>query len=385
MQPRLLILSFFDISVDPRVMKQVRRFADDFEVTTCGPGPQPHPKVRHIELDLHFAPKRGKVLHFLDQAAREREFFSWTYRNLPIVVQIRSVLAGQTFDLAIANDADAVGIAAEIVGADRVHADLHEFFPGLPQPDSELGRRQTRYWEWLVRTHCAPAASATTVGQAIADLYADYGVMNCGVVTNASPPKQLPVRPTGTPIRLVHSGNPFRDRGLEAIMRAVARAQTDVTLDLYLMKQNAAELEAVIQLAQELGPRITVHDPVDQNRLIETLNTYDAGIHVLPPTSQNNALALPNKFFDFVQARLGVIVGPSVEMARTVREHDLGWVTDSFDEDAIVRVLDALTPEAVDERKRASDAAAYELSAATQVEVWADALQKIVAERGRAK
>lgn len=366
-------------------MKQVRRFVDDYDVTTCGPGPQPHPKVRHIELDVHFAPQRGRLMQFVDEFARERERFRWTYRNLPMVVQIRTLLAHERFDVAIANDADTVGIASEIVGSDRVHADLHEFFPGLPQPDSELGRRQTRYWEWLVRAHCAPAASATTVGQAIAGLYADYGVMHCEVVTNASPPKQLPVRPTGTPIRLVHSGNPFKDRGLETIMRAVARAETDVTLDLYLMKQNVAELNAVIRLAHELGPRITVHDPVDQNQLIETLNTYDVGIHVLPPTSQNNALALPNKFFDFVQARLGVIVGPSVEMARTVHEDRLGWVTDAFDEEAIVQVLDALTPEAVDERKKASDASAYELSAATQVEVWASALERIVSKRGRAK
>lgn len=381
MKPRLLILSFFDISIDPRVMKQVRRLTDDYDVTTCGPGPRPHPQVTHVELDPSLVPHRGRIKQFLDERARKRENFAWTYRHLPIVVQTRRLLAGKRFDAAIANDADAVGIASELVGVQRVHADLHEFFPGLPQPDSELGRRQTRYWEWLVRTHCGPVASATTVGKLIAERYEAYGV-HSGVVTNASPPQRLGVHPTGFPIRLVHSGNPFRDRGLEAIMRAVARAQVEVTLDLYLMKHNAAELADVVELAASLGPRIVVHDPVAQDRLIETLNAYDVGIHVLPPTSENNALALPNKFFDFVQARLGIIVGPSPEMAITVREHNLGWVTKSFEEDAIVRVLEALTPSEIDARKQASDSAAIELSAQTQVEVWADAIAQIIKAQG---
>ena len=52
MRPQLLILSFDDISIDPRVIKQVRRFVDEYDVTTCSPGPHPHPGVTaHLELD----------------------------------------------------------------------------------------------------------------------------------------------------------------------------------------------------------------------------------------------------------------------------------------------------------------------------------------------
>lgn len=381
MKPRLLILSYFDMYADARVLKQIRRFAHEYEVTTCSPGPQPHPDVEHVELDPAFVQPRGRIKQFLDERARRRENFAWGYHRLPMVVQVRRKLAGRRFDAVIANDADTVGIASEIAGAERVHADLHEFFPGLPQPDDELGSRQRRWWEWLVREHCAAAASATTVGEMIAEQYIAYGV-TCGVVTNAAPLKDLSPRPTGSPIRLVHSGNPFRDRGLGDIMRAVAASRTEVTLDLYLMKQNAVELAEVVDLAERLGPRIAVHDPVPQHELIETLHSYDVGIHVLPPTSQNNALALPNKFFDFVQARLGIVVGPSPEMARNVRNHDLGWVTDAFDVNAITRVLDALTAAQVDERKLSSHRAASELSAQTQVEVWAEAVAAIISTRG---
>ncbi len=380
--PRLLILSFDRIDVDPRVMKQVRRFAHEYRVTTCGPGPRPHPDVEHVELDPDFVPRSNVLKSTIDDFTRSWEMFGLVYRGFPMVVDAKQKLSGRRFDLAIANDANTVGVANDVVGAKRVLADLHEFFPGLPQPDSELGRRQARWWTWLVKNHCAKAGAATTVGQLIADRYLDYGI-TAGVVANASPRKNLAVRSTGMPIRLVHSGNPFRDRGLGAIMNAVSKTDADVTLDLYLMKQHASEFAEILALAEGLGPRIRINDPVAQNELVETLHSYDVGIHVLPPTSLNNELALPNKFFDFVQARLGIIVGPSPEMARSVKEHDLGWVTDSFDERAIIEVLDGLTPEQVDIHKHASDRASAALSADTQVEVWAEKLNELLEKNGR--
>ena len=41
------------------------------------------------------------------------------------------------------------------------------------------------------------------------------------------------------------------------------------------------------------------------------LSRRSGGLHLLPPVSFNNANALPNKIFDYVQARLGLIVGPA--------------------------------------------------------------------------
>ncbi len=376
-RPRVLILSYFDISVDPRVLKQVRRLVREYDVVTCAPGPRPHPDVEHIELDPTYSPPRGRIGNAVDDLAREWEWFGWTYRQLPMVKLVSKVLRGQRFDAAIANDADTVGVAIKMVGAERVHADLHEYYPGLPVVDDKFGRRQTRYWTWLTERHCARARSATTVGPEIAERYRAHGLQP-GVVTNATPFADLTPAPTSRPLRVVHSGNAFRDRGLAEIMRAVAATRQEMTLDLYLVKSNLAEYEPLARLAEELGPRITIREPVPQSELIATLHAYDIGIHVLPPTSENNALALPNKFFDFVQARLAVVVGPSLEMARLVRERGFGVVAESFAVDDVAAALDALGVEEVDAMKRASHAAARDLSAEAQVEVWADAIAAIV-------
>ena len=378
-RPRVLILSYDAIDIDPRVIKQVRRLADEYEVTTCSPGASPDPRVEHVALDPDDVRPRGRWGNLVDDIAREREWFRWTYDHVPLVQQTRRLLRGRRFDAVIANDAETLGAAISIAGAERVHADLHEFFPGLPVDDTKLGLRQRRYWTWLI-TRFASRVRSTTVGSAIASRYREYG-LDAGVVTNATPFRDFAPTPTSPPIRLVHSGNPFRERGLGEIMRAVADSSADVTLDLYLTYNPPTDREQLVALADELGSRITVHEPVRQAELIDVLHGYDVGIHVLPPTSENNALALPNKFFDFVQARLGIIVGPSVEMAGIVEERGLGIVTADFTEPSIRAAVDGLTPERVDGFTSAVQAHASALSAEAQVENWASAVSAIARSR----
>lgn len=376
-KPRVLILSFDAIDIDPRVIKQVRRLAEDYAVTTCSPGGSPDSRVEHITLDQSAVRPRGRLGNFLDDVAREREWFGWTYGRLPLVAETKRVLRGRRFDAALANDGETLGAAISVAGAERVHADLHEFYPGLPVDESKLGQRQRRYWTWLIRRFASRVRSSTTVGREIAVRYGAYGV-NPGVVTNATPFRDFTPTVTASPIRLVHSGNPFKERGLADIMRAVSASKTDVSLDLYLTYNPPADRESLVELAEQLGSRITVHEPVSQAVLIDTLQDYDMGIHVLPPTSENNALALPNKFFDFVQARLGIIVGPSIEMASIVTQHGLGIVTDDFSEASILAAVDSLTVEKVDSYKASIQVQAESLSAEAQVETWVAAIESIV-------
>ena len=121
-----------------------------------------------------------------------------------------------------------------------------------------------------------------------------------------------------------------------------------------------------------------MHDPVPYHALNETLNAYDVGVHILPPVNFNNEWALPNKFFDYVQARLGLIIGPSPEMAGVVRERGIGVVTDDFSTAALIRVIESLTAEQVGGYKAASAAAARSLSAESQVIEWQRAVEAIV-------
>lgn len=379
MKRSLLIISFSDIAKDARVLKQVREFVDTYDVTTCGFGEAPIEGVEHIQVDASGTDRRGilsKAVTALDLVMARVGQFRGTYWHIPYVAAATRMLRGRAFDVALANDVDTVPVAIRTVGASRVHADLHEYFPGLFDASTILGRRQNAYLTWLVRRYASRADSSTTVSEGIAAAYAVFG-LDCGVATNATPLADLSPTPVGSPIRLVHSGIAQVSRELELTMTAVASSTTELTLNLYLMPNDPVYLERLRALAGKLGPRIRVRDPLPQSQLVTGLNDYDLGVFVLPPTSFNNANALPNKFYDFVQARLGIIVGPTPDMARLVHEHSLGAVTSDFTVDSIRAVLDSLTPEAVAGWKKNSDASAGSLSAGSQVEVWARAIERL--------
>ena len=97
-------------------------------------------------------------------------------------------------------------------------------------------------------------------------------------------------------------------------------------------------------------------------RLPHTLNAYDIGFYILKPISFNTLHALPNKFFEFVQARLMVAIGPSPEMAAYVERYGLGVVAKDFTPESMAAALSDLTQERIMEYKMNAHKCAWELS-----------------------
>ncbi len=366
-RPRLLILSFSPIASDARVLKQVRLFANDYAVTTCGHGPAPEGVVEHLQVPDELAVWR------YDRTLVATRRYAKAYWTNPAINAAQRLLQGKEFDAVIADDVDAVGLALSIPSR-GVHADLHEY---APRQKEDLPRWRVfvaPFMRWMCRTFVTQAVSVTTVGQGIAEEYRRQFGIDADVVTNAAPYVDRAPAPVHEPIRLVHSGAALHDRNIVTIVDAVDAAATDCTLDLYLTPNDPAYLAA---LKARENDRITVHDPVPYDALNDTLGAYDVGVHVLPPVNFNNRWALPNKFFDYVQARLGLVIGPSPEMARVVHERDLGAVTDDFSVAALTRAIESLTPADVTRYKAASGASARELSAERQIEGWQRAVDSI--------
>ncbi|MGM7422535.1 glycosyltransferase family 1 protein [Cellulosimicrobium sp. ES-005] len=373
-RPSVLVLSFSNIASDARVLKQVRLLAQDYDVTTCGHGPAPEGVTAHVEVpaDRMAWVKDRRLLLLRRYAAvyRRNSAVSWAREHLPV----------GAFDVVLANDVEAVPLAVELCPRGGVHADLHEYAPGQ---NSELRRWRwfvAPYLRWLVRTRVRGADSFTTVAPTLARRYArDLGAP-VNVVVNATPYADLAPHPTARPVRLVHSGVAQRNRSLELMIDAVEASSSDVLLDLYLVPNDPVytrELEERVAGSA----RVRVLPPVAYDDLVATLNRYDVGVFVLPPVNPNYAAALPNKLFDYVQARLGVVIGPSPEMEEVVRGHALGTVTESFTAEALRTILDGLDVERVDEWRRASDRAARELSAEVRSRPWLDAVEALVARR----
>jgi hypothetical protein len=103
---------------------------------------------------------------------------------------------------------------------------------------------------------------------------------------------------------------------------------------------------------------VRIVDPVCFSDIVPFLNRYDLGLYILPPRNLNLKHALPNKLFEFIQARLGVAIGPSIEMRKIVEEFDCGVVASDFTPKSLAVKLNALDGNQVGYYKNQADRAA---------------------------
>ncbi|MEO6942465.1 MAG: glycosyltransferase family 1 protein [Terrimesophilobacter sp.] len=372
-RPTLLILSISRIVSDPRVLKQVTLFKDRYDVTTCGQGPAPDGVAKHYELPPN---ARGWVD---DRVALIAHQYRRAYRNISGVAAARQMLPVGTFDAILANDLNTLPLALELKPRRGVHTDLHEFAPREKESDLAWRLFVAPFLRWVCRNYLSKAASATTVAEGIAREYEkDYSV-DFGVVTNAAPYSERSPRPVGDPIRLIHSAAGQRQRCLENFIELMKDAPDGVELDLIVMP-NEPDYVSELKRAGAGVPGLRFRDPVPYSELIDLLTEYDVALNFLPPLNFNHAHALPNKFFEAVQARLGLIIGPSIEMTSILERYGLGEVTKDFTVDSLRSAIAELTPEKVMKWKEAANRAARPLSAEEQNVGWLVPIAELLGE-----
>lgn len=345
------------------MLRHVDVLSEFAEVTTCGYGRAPSAAHEHIEVTMSASlPQTPAGVALL--AARR-----WSAAEFaaPALRDARAKLRGQRYDLVVANDARALPLAFAVADGAPVWADMHEWAPEENMSDWRWRLLVAPFAVHLCRRYLPAAAAVTTVGGAIAELYRSTFGVDCGLVRNTRPFVALAPSPVSDDrIRLVHSGIAAPDRFLDRTVQAVQSLDERFSLDLYLMPggDGGRCLRALHALADD-HPRITFHEPVPPTELPSTLNQYDVGVFHAPPVHTNMRLALPNKLFDYVQARLAVVVSPLIEMQRVVHEHGIGVVTKGYTTGDLISTLSGLSSTDVQAMKTASHANAELLSSRT--------------------
>ena len=179
-------------------------------------------------------------------------------------------------------------------------------------------------------------------------------------------------------IRLVHSGIAVPERNIESLIDATLMLDDRFTLDLYLVPMGSDSYLNSLKSRAGGSSRIRFCEPVSTTDLPQVLNRYDLGVYILPVKSLNHRLMLPNKFFDFIQARIGVVFGPSVETNRLIENHGVGMVTQGWEAKDLVAVLQQLTHEDITRFKEAAHIAAVELSSESDVRVQREVISGIL-------
>ena len=359
-QRRILCISFSPIHADARVLRQLEVLVQHGDVTTVGYGTVPEGVSHHIQVPDSAASLPQTPLGVAKLALRLHKSVELESPGERAV--LKQTLAAGPFDLVVANDARALPLAFAAAGDAPVYADMHEW--AAEERATVLVWRLLvgPYMEHLCKTYLPRATAITSVSAGLAKLYEDrYGIAT-ETVRNAADLQDLQPRAVDSRvIKLVHSGTADAERNIMELIEAVETLGDRFTLDLYLLEVPGGHLAQIKRRAAQV-PQVTVHDPVAPETLPTVLNQYDLGVFLYPLRTLSHLYHLPNKFFDFVQARLGLVFSPAPEIDAHIGKYGIGIITRDTTADALVAALRDITVEQVMEFKNASDRSARELS-----------------------
>lgn len=357
---RALVTCYSEIGNDARVGKQIRWLeAAGYQVDVLSRGPE-HPDASGRGFTIGHPGKRLKLilLAFLPPKARFRRTVE---KYIPV-----AEFEGQSYDLIIVNDHHLLPWAVKAIPAmakGPVVLDLHELYANN---GTGLVYKLliARYDDWLLTfIGSSVFTHYQTVAEGIADIYRDdYGLPRPGVIRNVAPYEELePSEVNPERIVLVHHGYAAVARGIDIMLDAMLEADDRYVLELMVLGDEVSLAPLRRHPAVAAG-RASFREPVGVDEVARALNDADLELIFFPPRFPNNEFALPNKFFEAVQGRLGIVIGDSPEIIPFVKEHGLGIIVDGWTGSDLAARLNALTAEDIMALKQASHRAAKELS-----------------------
>ncbi len=346
MKKSLLILSYSDTSRDPRVLKQVNALKDMYQVTLAGfKDPQisglgficlgnaipPRNILRKAKKLMHLILRRFKSFHLIEYGD-DFSVFSNNFQN--------------DFDFIIANDFSSLPLAISLKSPrSKLYLDAHEYI--FDEFNNKFHKIiYSGYRNWLWDKHIEFVDCMTAVGDAIRDLYRMHSKCpEISVIKNVPPFLDITASSLEDGvINLVHHGSAIRGRGLTELVKFMDYLDERYILNLVLVPTDLKYLNKLKAEAAIDGRRVVFHAPVEVSQISEFISKFDLGIYLIPTQSLNNTFALPNKFFEFIQGRLGLIVGPAPEMARIVSNEGIGIVTSGYNFVDNAALLNNLSP-----------------------------------------
>ncbi len=375
---KILIISFSKINSDPRVLKQIRSFLDidEYALYTMGFGPLDLPVKNHFEIKY----KKPNIYDKIRMAIQLKLLrFQSYYFSIHYVQQADSILRKEKFDLIIANDVNTLPVIVKNSSGTKIILDAHEYSPNEFE-NSFIWRLFLKpYMDYLCRSFLKYVDCMVTVCDSIAEEYKkNYNVVP-NVITNSAPyhPELKPNPVDKNKIKIIHHGGAIRARKIENMIKMIPYLDERFELYLMLVPTEPNYLKHLKQLAKNIK-RVFFIEPVDYHNICQTINKFDIGLYLLEPVNFNHKYSLPNKFFEFIQARLCIAIGPSPEMANIVKKYNLGVVSDTFKPKDLAMKINKLTAEEIFQYKQNSDKVAYELSDEVDKEKWRKIVESVL-------
>jgi len=379
---RILVMCSLDPQSDPRPNRMIHWLKSRYDLTVIGGAHIQLEGVRSFALFQTDKEYGDSSFAKLKMIGEKYFFYLFRYSFFLLFKQYEEILWGkfnrmrticeeiskEDFDLIISHEITLMPLAFDIKGnkETKVMLDAKEFYP-RNFDDSLRWRLVTKPLnEFLCEKYLHLCDKIITVSDGLAQEYAnEYGVQSEVIMSLPISYALEPVRNDNEPIKIIYHGYANSSRKTELMIELMDFVDERFTLDLMLANSNTDKYWHKINNLAKTRDNVRVIPPVAMHEIVSFTNSYDIGLFLCPPTNFNLKYALPNKLFEFIQARLAVAIGPSIEMKKIISEYDCGIASEGFEPNSLAKELNLLTLEELAYYKQQAHEAAQVLNAGT--------------------
>jgi hypothetical protein len=337
-------------------------------------------KTKNLNINEHLIiPKKNKVLGikllrylFLVYSFLIRYFFP-NNRYLNYLSNFRynlnnldTKLSKLKFDIILVEDLQLLPLAMDICQNSPIIFDVREYYPSQGEDSLIFNLFEKKERIRLCNLYLKRCSLLFTVSPGLIDQYRKNFDVEMELLLSVPNFKEINVKhKTDDNIKMVHHGFANYNRKIENMIEIVKNLDSRFSIDLYLTG-NDGYIEILKKMAKN-DSRIQFFNPIPFDNIIDVLSTYDIGFFYVEPKTFNLARCLPNKFFEFIQARIMVAIGPTPDMVHFIHKYGCGIVSKEFTLKAMIDSLNDLNKEDVLRMKLNSAKAAEDLNFEKQI------------------
>jgi len=314
-----------DVVTDQRVIKIVRSLKKiGIESTILG-------RIHKKSIDIPESFNDLNIIRFKTIFKKGPLFYAEF--NIRIVI----FLLRNKFNILVANDLDTL-LANYLISKLKKSIliyDSHELFTEVP----ELTNRKLVKFIWLLieKSILPKIKYAYTVSSAIAKYYNfKYGIKML-VIRNIPPSNNKRIEKVLKKNIILYQGSINKGRGLEYMIEAMQYIEN---FELHIIGDgDIIDNLKKLTIDKNLNNRVIFIDRMPFDKLINYTQQAWLGISVEEKIGYNYYFALPNKLFNYIQARVPIMVSDFPEMSKIVKKYNIGITINSHEPQKIAETI----------------------------------------------
>lgn len=380
---KILVMAPVDLKIISTINRMIATLKDNYDVYTAGFAPSKFIDVpfistkRSVETEMSLSDKIWRHIRYqfysYTKNHEQRYWIDWRIVNNNELQQLK-------FDLIIVQNINFLPVAFRIAnGHSKIMFEPQEVYFAQYDGNKEWVKNHQPRIKYLCEKYIPMCDVVSFPSLEVYEYFNEFfSIKEHFITTSASTYQDLaPSKINPEHISIVHHGIADPNRNLQLTIDMMEHVEKRFHYYFMLVSSTPQYLSFLKDKARN-NPNIHFCDPVPTTEIVTTINSYDIGHFAIPPIHTNFKFTCPNKYWEFIQARLCVAVGPYLILKRITEKYNVGIVFNDFEIETQARQLNKLSANKILDYKNQSNQHAFELSATPQKEKILEAVNNLL-------